>query len=243
MASVMYCVVVLYNKKISEITSLNNFLSLKGLKVIIMDNSNETISRDNIAYAEGKDEFIYVNNRGNIGLSKSYNKAIDMIKDGDFWVMISDDDTLFSLDYLNNVYQYVNNDPECDLVTGLITSNGQVSSPLKSNGVFKGKADAVTEYGIHENIYPINSGIVIHSNILKEVRFNEELFVDMIDYCFMEDLITKGLNCFMIVEGDIKQEFSFTEKVNIESVKNRFKIFKKDFTNYCRIQNKSFIYK
>ena len=65
----------------------------------------------------------------------------------------------------------------------------------------------------------------------------------MIDYCFMEDLITKGLNRFMIVEGDIKQEFSFTEKVNIESVKNRFKIFKKDFTNYCRIQNKGFIYK
>ena len=157
--------------------------------------------------------------------------------------MLCDDDTHFSYDYINNVYEYINGDYDCDLITGLITANGKITSPVRRNGVFKKESDVINDYGIHENIYPINSGVVIHNVIFNKVRFNETLFLDMIDYCFMDDLIKNKLNRFIILEGEISQNFSFSDTSDIVAVKNRFSIFKKDFSNYCRIQKKDFIYK
>ena len=247
MNSRLYFVVVLYNGYIEKMVSLDTFLKFcenSDCRLIVMDNSSEEYTEKNERYAENNSHITYVNNHGNIGLSRSYNKAISLIDDEDYWVMICDDDTQFSKEYIKNVIEYVNKENSCDVVTGIVRSNGTPKSPVTANGIFKKRSDTVDKPGTYKCVYPINSGLVIHGKVFsEEIRFTEELFVDMSDYCFMEDLMKNGYDTVEVLDGDINQSFSFAEKTDKAAVIRRFNIFKKDFRNYCRIQNKGILYK
>ena len=243
----LYFVVVLYNGYIEKMVSLDVFLEFcekRNCKLIIMDNSSEEYTVKNECYARENSHINYVNNHGNIGLSKSYNKAVSVIQDEDYWVMICDDDTDFSEAYISNVINYINGEKKCDIVTGIVKSNAVALSPVTKNGIFKKSSDTVSSPGIYKCIYPINSGLVIHSKVFDSgISFDERLFVDMIDYCFMEDLIKNGYDTVEVLDGDINQSFSFATEIDKSTVMRRYNIFKKDFRNYCKLQNKGMIYK
>ena len=132
----LYIVCVIYNKKITDIRSLNNFFRLKEkhsfIKIMIMDNSSEKYSSHNqkIWEKEYKDEIIYLNNNGNVGLSKAYNKALDYIPEKKYTVMISDDDTLFSDEYLGNIIRALKKG-RTDIISGIVSTDKIILSPAK----------------------------------------------------------------------------------------------------------------
>lgn len=239
MNSTLYILIVLYNKKIQEISGLDNFLKLKSanrVTIAVTDNSDkEEIKNCNseIVNSVYSDKIVYIDNGGNIGLSKSYNKAIKFLKKEDY-IMFSDDDTVFSIEYLENVVSSMEND-QCEIFTGVVkTANGYMS-PLKKFKIRVSADGFIKEPGIYNNIYAINSGLVLSKKVIDKIeQFPEQLFLDMIDYWLMDTLILSGLNKIKVLPGDIIQDFSGEEKYSKQLIK-RYKIYKNDLFRYSRL--------
>ena len=104
----IYIITVIYNRQIDEIRSLPEFMILMdrhpGVGLIVADNSTDIDVLDqNRKTAAESGRLHYLECGGNVGLSRAYNKALEVIsQDETYWVMLSDDDTKFSLEYLEN---------------------------------------------------------------------------------------------------------------------------------------------
>lgn len=240
----LYIACIIYNIKIENIKSLSAFVGLAekhdDVQIMILDNSTEpefyTSNREGIYSATVR----YVSNEGNIGLSKSYNKVLQLTGPED-WILWSDDDTDFSSDFLENAYQTLKND-KYGIITGIInTTIHTVLSPVSRND-----SESVTykPESVYHDVYCINSGICIKRSLYDKIgRYDEGLFIDMIDYWLFDELHKKKLDQVFIVNGTIIQEFSGTIRTSISSQLRRFKIYSKDFSYYCRIEHKSRYYK
>lgn len=245
----LYIVCVLYNSTIEEISSLEVFLRFVGkydfIRLMIMDNSSEDFVAKNRESCETtyKDRIIYVDDGGNIGISKAYNKALDMIKDDEFYVMWSDDDTAFSEEYIENVIKAIKAG-KTDIISGIIKTQKKVISPAKN--LVPIMRDSQKRYyykpGIYNNIYCINTGLTIKSTVYDIVgRYDERLFLDAVDHLFSDKLIAKGINRIEIVSGNILQDFS-TETNDLLARKVRTKIFTRDWANWWKIMHKHGIF-
>lgn len=235
----LYIAVVLYNQKISEIVSLANFLKLKktykNLYLLVFDNSNKDISYLNTEMYHNyyQDLIIYHSNSGNnIGLSKNYNKAIDYIRNhsDDWWLMLADDDTTFSMQYLENCIEAANGG-KCDLITGVIKG----ISPVAHSKIKFDQSDYIINPGVYKNIYCINSGLWIHSKIFDVIgKYDERLFLDMVDYWFMDVCKEHDVNKVLVVSGKVTQDFSGNSFGSLRGSMIRYKIYRKDFKYYCK---------
>lgn len=240
MAENVYIICVLYNKRVNEINSYETVLSfvkrING-KLIISDNSDMI---DN-SLQEFDDHIIYLNNAGNIGLSKAYNRAIASIPNEDAWVMIIDDDTELSAEYLENAYSKMQEN-NYSIISGIITSQNGYFSPVKGLSLKYSDDSFIKEVGEYHNIYCVNSGLCIRKKLIEKIgEFNESLFLDMIDYWLMDTLIKNDLNHISIVPGSIKQSFSGATRDKSAALK-RYRITKKDFIEYCHLTNKSIFF-
>ena len=240
--------IILYNEVVTKIQSLETFrqaMSLFGAKILIMDNStNEEIRKIN-SFESEKIKFTYFSNDGNIGLSRAYNNAINYASNfEDYWMMLADDDTYFSMDYLNNVYRTISNDSDIDIFTGIVKVSGNVFSP-KNKLSFSGTAQLFIEKpGVYSNIFPVNTGLVIHKCVFDKIgKYDENLFLDMIDFNFANQLTSEGINLIKVIEGEISQSFSGYERGNYKGQMVRYSIFKKDFSYFCKRNNISVVKK
>ena len=69
----LYAVIVLYNKFCQNSLTYNELNRIKGLNIIVCDNSTKDMgNKDQVI----NDNNIFINMNGNKGLSKAYNKAI-----------------------------------------------------------------------------------------------------------------------------------------------------------------------
>ena len=242
---ILYIICVLYNKKISEIRSLQQFLSLNSSEVelIVCDNSNSDICEQNEReYNQMYSEFFtYIPNYENLGLGKAYNKCIVSINPNDAYIMFADDDTYFSSEYLDNVLNSVLN-RESLIISGIIeTDTGQFFSPLHAFRLFKKEKNIITKLGTYENIVCINAGFTFHSSLYKTIgQFPESIFLDMLDYWTAYKLSECKVNKVQIVGGTISQNFS-GEVDDISTIERRFKIYGKDYREFCRLTKKNII--
>lgn len=266
MATKFAIVCVATNMKITDIRSLKEFLMFKenheNVRVIVYHNlTSEHIfmgkNNGEYTYAQMAIEeknynkegdlafdynamFEYYNNNKNLGLSKNYNQALQLLSD-DYWVMWSDDDTYFSLDYLENLYRHKDDDNVSILSGVVITGSGNIMSPAFRSkiGLYK-MANKHISYADSKvkDVILINSGLCIKRNIYNIIgTYDENLFVDFIDFLLFDKLHDRTLDTALIVSGEIKQRFSAEEKVDIIAKKKRFKIFYNDFNHYCKIRN------
>lgn len=240
-------VCVLYNKYIIDIASLDNFLNLKkdrDVNIWLFDNSDKNYVRQNKRIYENYKIYLnYIDNGGNIGLSRTYNKALRLIQNMSDWILFSDDDTKFSMNYLINIYNEIQNNNKISIMSGVIKTKFGILSPLKDNTIFS-REKGINLPGVYKNIFCINSGLVVKRSIYSIIgKYNERLFLDMIDHYFMDKLIECNYNTILIVSGEIEQDYSGEKKVYNEQIEKRYKIFKTDFVNYCSITKKSIFYK
>ena len=241
----LYIVCVLYNSTIEEISSLEVFLRFAGrydfIRLMIMDNSSEDFVAKNREACETiyKDRIIYVDDGGNIGISKAYNKALDTIKDDEFYVMWSDDDTVFSEEYIENVIKVIKAE-RTDIIGGIVRAGEKVLSPAKR--IDTRCRYSIKQYhqdpGIYNDIYCINTGLTVKSTVYGIIgRYDERLFLDAVDHLFSDKLIEKDLNRIEIVPGDIIQNFAAVTD-DLDSRKIRTKIYTRDWIKWWKITHK-----
>ena len=236
-----YIACVLYNTRVRDIVSLETFLPFCGrhddVKIIILDNSDAPFLQDQDLPG---DCILYIRNPSNWGLSKSYNRVLDMTDASD-WIFWSDDDTFFSTDYLENVYHNVKACKSSVLSGTVRTQDNSVMSPFY-RGIWP-RPFCPAEGSFVKGAVCINSGLCIKRAVYEVTgKYNEEQFLDMLDYWLFDELEKRGLDRVFLVPGIIRQKFSALEETDRVRALNRYRIFKKDFLAYCKAEDKGLLY-
>ena len=252
----LFISLVVYNKKIENIRSKESIIKLceeygaQNIRVIVVDNSDKTFDSGDI-FLSGN-EVTYIKNGKNLGLSKAYNRAVKCAKkisnapENDFMLFL-DDDTYIPYEYLNKVYKNFealsHSDEGVNVITGLVKSGERPLSPMKGYRFRYKSNDYIVKPGIYDDITFINSGTAIRLGSIIEVNgFNEDLFLDMIDYTIAYELSRHRLCRVKVLNSILEQKFSGRTRVSKKRLLKRFNIYKKDFKKYCEITGRSKIF-
>ena len=162
--------------------------------------------------------------------------------DPDFMLFL-DDDTTIPPRYLSEVYEACNDasgNETPNVITGLIKTDSGYLSPMKGFRFIFHDKDYITGPGLYNDITFINSGMTVRlDSLIKSGGFNEELFLDMIDFTLAYELSERGFCSVQVLDETIIQSFSGRNASDKSTLLKRFEIYKKDFKNYCRITKRS----
>lgn len=233
----LFIVVVVYNKTIEEICSINQFLDIAqrdDVHIVVFDNSSEDFRAHNRTIASNLD-IIYLTLSKNSGIAKAFNYSYKYISENykeDYYVMFSDDDTNFSAEYLSNVLHEICK--KKNIISGIIKTNDGFFSPNDSLNLLH--RSFITHPGDYKDIFCVNTGLAISNEILKKIfPINKDLFVDMVDYWIFYKLKSLKLDFVTIVPGNIEQDFSGSKgNNNKDQLKRRFNIYRKDCLTFAK---------
>lgn len=225
-----YAVVVLYNKKCAESTSLQTLMKTDEISVTVFDNS--TIENENNTYCRDND-IVYYGFLKNMGLSYAYNYAIKRLdaKPNDI-IIILDDDTQLGMNYFFAL-KNCSNRVDSDIFLPVVYAGEMILSPSNSAwGGISHRVKSLQELKKSE-ITAINSGMAIRFRVFQKIQYNENLFLDCVDHDFMNKVRENAFS-ISVIDCIIKQNYSRQEKITEEQFLNRFQIYKNDFKIYCR---------
>jgi len=246
MSNCLVGIIVIYNSLISDnktIEKLKNKYK-KSVNTVIIDNStNEETIQLNQKFCNDN-EIPYINMEGNKGLSKAYNAGLIYARKNftEFWYMLLDQDTYFSDEYFNNVILNIKETPEIPIKSGIVHDKNHLMSPRYTNFFLCRIMKNFKANKIYKNIDCINSGLVIDDSIMDGKLYDEDFFIDMIDYNFMYQLRTNGYNQIQLINGNIEQSYSGFNNSTYENDLKRYKLFCNDIHNYRMKTGKSIIY-
>lgn len=235
----IHSVLVIYNRKCADSPSLNYLVSQNVVlsSIILCDNStDESIKIFNRLFCE-KSNIVYIDMKGNMGLSKAYNKAISLINDHvDNWVVFFDQDTRIPPDYFEQLENSIKQHPDKYIhVPFVLSSQKDIQiSPSKIFGYHVTRKPYPRVAGIYYDVTAINTGMVINRCVFSKVgKYNEELFLDYIDHYFIREYkkYFEGIVCF---NARLIQDFSSHEKKDFDAEVKRFMIYKRDFYIFCK---------
>ncbi len=167
--------IVTFNPDISSLTKSLDKISRQVDAVLLFDNnSNNQEEIKNKSFAQNVKSFF---NNQNLGLPINYNRAIQYGLENSFdCLLILDQDSTFDEHFLDEYRKHLDADFFC-LVPFLVHNNidYEKNYPIKR----KNTNDYVKR--------SINSGTLINlHNLPKELRFDEDLFIDCVDFDFFE---------------------------------------------------------
>ena len=211
---------VVYNTYIEDTLLFKYYNKLSNnFRVIFLDNSNdEDIIKHNKSVALENDTIKYHSLGDNVGLPKAYNYVIkNEIFDA---ILILDQDTEIEFDFFDFISN-INLDEEIVAYPKMYCNSNLVSPrKLKSNVFFNNKK------GVD---MPINSCSLISRKVFDKVGlFNEEMFLDMVDYEFFRRCHDNEVK-FQLIDFTIEQHLSGFEETNKEKALKRFKNYLCDF--------------
>lgn len=273
----IYIITVIYNRRISRIRSMPQFEAFVSRYPeagwIIADNStDDVIVQENRETASLKNWLRYVECGGNIGLSRAYNRAIATIPQEEaYWIMLSDDDTYFSMEYLENAIRRIRHEQKpwketpagekrwtrepLRMLCGVVLTEGGWISPRSEHTKEFALSGLLRQPkpGIYRDLYPINSGLFLEGSAIREAGgFDERLFLDQVDFLMMDRLRARGIRRIGVLPGKILQSFSGdmsqgwkkeSSETPGQSADERFCIFRKDFQAYCELTGKPWYYR
>lgn len=211
MLLIISVIIVVYNKNVNQSITYERIkginLDSKNIRLIIIDNSNdETVSSNNKLFCQ-QNKVNYVSMDGNKGLSKAYNKAIDLeINSTDLFVLM-DDDTEITAQYFDELILLSEQNSDVDVFAPVIYGqNGVIYSPnefsFMRNNFIKKPEDNVEQTKFNA----IASCLAIRKNVFLNYRFNEFLFIDQVDQNLLYDLRKKKVK-FLKMNTIIHQNF------------------------------------
>ncbi|SHL00757.1 Glycosyltransferase, GT2 family [Selenomonas ruminantium] len=229
-----YAVVVVYNICVYNSLTLNNLKNINknNVSVIVVDNSTENFNNGSLAEKSG---WTYMSMNGNVGLSKAYNRALDLIQDKDGVVIWLDDDTNITREYFDVLEKDVLENCQIDIFAPVIQGqDGKYLSPNEyhflRNKQLKNKDDSIDCLRFNA----INSCTAVRMRVYEKYRYTVQLFLDQVDHQFFEDQRNIG-RTFKKMDVVIQHNLSIKNKVsNIEKMKNRYSIMIPDFLWFCR---------
>lgn len=225
-------IIVVYNREVSESTSIKNIKKISDTKIIVVDNS--TTKNDNIRFCVANN-INYISMGGNKGISKAYNAAIDSIEDTDIVVLL-DDDTKITNDYFDVLKKAAIKNTDVDIFAPIVRGqDGVIYSPNNYN-FLKNKlvTNPISEVR-QDSFNAISSCMAIRIRVFDNYRYNEKLFVDEIDHCFCREQRARGKK-FGILNVEIKQNFhQREEKIAADVAWNRVRIRILDIFKHSRL--------
>lgn len=220
-------IIVLYNTDVKNIHALSMLQSANEVnKIIICDNS--TVTNENSFKCKQWNKIKYNKMAGNIGLSKAYNIAIKEASSK--YVLMLDDDTELPEDFFQRVKQHMD-EINADVYIPLVKSKKILMSPCKK-GKYRFSAFR-TPNEITKPYSAINSGLIVRRKVFESIRYPENLFLDMIDHAFFDELRRFDAKCCVMHDVVLTQDYS-RETDNKQASRFRFKITKKDNKEYYK---------
>jgi GT2 family glycosyltransferase len=233
----MLPIVVLYQQSLEQSLTLQslhqNLLELDlRMPILVYDNSKKLQStEDNFNWKSF--QVFYVHDPQNSGLSKAYNlgaeKAKDLQKE---WLLLLDQDTLFSTDALQKYEIAVGENAQINLFCPLLTlADGTIFSPARVK-YKRGYPPKSIQSGLH-NLYdysPVNSGMLVRLTLFTGVGgYNEKIKVDFCDFQFIEKVRHLSPQ-FYLTDARGLQHFS-NDELSLKKQQERFKIYLQDAVN------------
>ena len=167
---------------------------------------------------------------GNIGLSKAYNKGIQYLKNKTNYILLCDDDTNITKEYIDELKQLIKNEYDCIIPQIINEYDNKICSPKGYNNC------SLISKVYHEgkkfkNIKAINSGLCINIKCFDYFHYNENNFLYFVDVNFCEDCVNKYKLNYKIANTKIYQNFSQFEKFDQKQIK-QMKLRIRDSRNY-----------
>jgi len=231
------CVVLVVYQ--STIESSNAFASIQkrpeSFNMVIIDNSTKSdLILENQLFAK-QNHIHYISRGENLGLSRAYNLGLDLIRknpDLGQWILTLDQDTQLSESYLGEIINLSQNTTNevvyCPIV---ISAQGKISPIALPRQLSRKMRSEVGK----PHIGCINSGLLWNLRFMELLRFDEKIFLDMIDYDIFMQIHTLMLSSRIVpIQSTINQEFSGDSISSYKKDKTRYAIYLKDFVYFCR---------
>ncbi len=239
----IFCVIVIYNSKVSESVTFNNIVNvdMKNCYLIVVDNSvTDKIKNENSAFCSIKERCYYVDSGGNVGLSKGLNIGIDYVYEN-FAIMDQDliiqlnDDTEVNEKYFFLLQERAEQDKDIDIFAPIIQGQDGVYYSPAYNNFFKHKHIKTTQDNIPQKRFMcIASGTAARKKVFDDYRFDEQIFMDLIDNNFCDDQRSFGRK-FEKLNIVIQQNFALKNAdLTYERIQKRYRIWIPDFLMYCK---------
>ncbi|TXT18485.1 MAG: hypothetical protein FD133_847 [Erysipelotrichaceae bacterium] len=228
-------ILVVYQSLIENSNAYNSIREHSDhFNVIVIDNSTQEIVIQNNHDFSVRNNIRYISKGKNLGLSKAYNLGLDMILENpDFgnWMITLDQDTHLPFDYLDEVLKISQCTPHEDVYCpNVISAQGEISPIILRRDYTANFHMSGIEY-----LGCINSGLMWSVGLVKSLRYDEHIFLDMVDYdIFMQLYTNNRLQQVVQMKSTIRQEFSGDQISTFIKDKTRFMIYAKDFVYFCR---------
>lgn len=232
-------IVVVYNQKITDCEA---YLILsqcdEAFNMIIFDNSNQSSILDYNREITSSMHIQWISYSKNVGLSQAYNRSIEMIRStypSVLWILILDQDTQLNQDYINEVLR-LSEDRNASIYYPTVKTKSGIFSPVLLNPILG--SNLTSSQSKKELLIPINSGILWPITLFDQVKFDERLFLDMIDYDIFFQLVSLVTPATLIqMNSVINQNFSGETKSSAEVDLIRYRIYTEDFLTFSRKWN------
>lgn len=231
-----FFIVVIYNKNCDESKTCQALLNRNNSDEYVMIMDNSEIKNDNMSFCNEL-QWKYVSMNGNKGLSKAYNKAINILKDNknDFIIWL-DDDTFITDEYIENLKKACKINSEKKVFMPIIYDNNKkIISPSICTKIknFKLKDESELKKINIKNILAINTCLAVKISVYSNYRYNEKQFLDLIDNSFFYYLRKEKIE-YCILPNKIIQNFFSSEKINYEKKLKRVLIEIHDYKEYIK---------
>jgi len=226
----IYIIVVIYNQKIEDVDYFNKTKrSYEDIELIICDNSDDFSIKKTNRERKKTEKYIYIDMKGNKGLSLAYNTAIDYLFKINkfFWIITLDQDTQLPSNYIKKILECIKNNKDSKVLAPIIKDRKGILSPFLVTK-FGYKHNKMTKIDDKTNFY-INSGLCINSSVFMKIKYDEKIFLDFVDIDFIKQY-KEYFDYRIVVLKDLVlfQNFSGVEKNTINNDIARFKIFYND---------------
>lgn len=172
--------IILFNPSLSRLQQNINAIVGSIDSILLIDNASKNASDIEI-YAKRKG-ITLIQNKENKGLPKTFNKMITYAKSNGFNnLLLLDQDSVFQEGSVAHYKDFISSEYVC-IVPQIIQRLDEYEKKFGEKPI-----------GITEVDYSINSGTLINLNILpSNIKFNEKLFVDCVDFDFFIQLRKAG---------------------------------------------------
>lgn len=234
----IYCIIVVYNSDISKSIAYNNIVGcdISACHIIVVDNSINGI--DNMPYCSKHTNTVLLQMKKNIGLTKGMNKGLDYVASLnpnplDLVVMLNDD-TAINKDFFDLLLERVSIGTADIYAPIMQGQNGVFYSPC-TQGFFKNHyIRTVNDVPPQNKFLAIMSGTAATWEIMQDYRFDENIFMDLLDNDFCDHQRALGRK-FEKLDIVIQQNLALKNKgLTYEKIQSRYKIWIPDFLTYCR---------
>ena len=225
--------VVLYNKSCQDSLTCQTLLrsGAEAISPLILDNSTRELGNAAFCAAQG---WHYLSMGGNIGLSKAYNRALELFRAENVDLVVwADDDTAFPEIYVSALETAAKTHPEVKVFLPVVMSGETIVSPALYGKYHIARASSVEALS-GRTITAINSGMAVRLSAYDNYRYPEEMFLDYLDHDFMRYCREKRFPVLILRDTVLKQSFFADSRPRRADALRRRKLFEKDFRIYSK---------